>query len=66
VLRGFVALSPSPLERTERLEQLRILEAGVHIHVVDVPRAAPSVDTPADLARMRRIMAGIDARAPTG
>ena len=46
-------LAPTPLERAERLEQLRVLEHGHRIRVVVVPRASPGVDTPADLERLR-------------
>jgi 3-deoxy-manno-octulosonate cytidylyltransferase (CMP-KDO synthetase) len=45
-------LEPTPLERAERLEQLRALEHGYRIRVVAVPRASPGVDTPADLERL--------------
>ncbi|MFT4096367.1 MAG: 3-deoxy-manno-octulosonate cytidylyltransferase [Rhodoblastus sp.] len=57
-LARFVALPPSPLELRERLEQLRALEAGMRIDLALVDRAARGVDTPADLARVRAILAG--------
>ncbi len=57
-LARFVALPPSPLEQRERLEQLRALEAGMRIDLALVDRAARGVDTPADLARVRAILAG--------
>ncbi len=41
-------LAPSPLEQTERLEQLRVLENGHAIAVVEVEHAAPGIDTPRD------------------
>jgi 3-deoxy-manno-octulosonate cytidylyltransferase (CMP-KDO synthetase) len=45
------ALRPTPLERTERLEQLRALAAGFTIGVALLDRPAlPGIDTPADLA----------------
>jgi 3-deoxy-manno-octulosonate cytidylyltransferase (CMP-KDO synthetase) len=50
-LARFVALPPSPLERREKLEQLRALEAGMRIAVARVDRVPLSVDTPADLAK---------------
>ncbi len=62
-LARFVTLSPSPLERRERLEQLRALEAGLRIDVAFVDTVPLGVDTPADLARARAILG--DAR-PTG
>ena len=55
-LADFVGLEPSPRERAERLEQLRLLEHGRRIRVVPVPDAPPSVDTPEDLARVREIL----------
>ena len=49
-LERFVALPPSPLEKRERLEQLRALEAGVRIDVAVMDKAASAVDTRRDLA----------------
>ena len=55
-LERFVTLKSSPLERRERLEQLRALEAGMRIDV-DVVQSVPlGVDTPADLERARQIL----------
>lgn len=51
-LEWWVSLEPSPLERLERLEQLRPLEAGVEIGVAVVGSAEPGVDTPADVDRV--------------
>jgi len=56
-LARFIALSPGALERRERLEQLRALEAGMRIDVALVDSAPFGVDTPADLARARAILA---------
>jgi 3-deoxy-manno-octulosonate cytidylyltransferase (CMP-KDO synthetase) len=56
-LARFVALPPSPLELRERLEQLRALEAGMRIDVKRVDAAPMSVDTPADLDRVRAVFA---------
>jgi len=56
-LARFVALPPSPLERRERLEQLRALEAGMRIDVAFVDTVPLGVDTPADLDRARAILA---------
>jgi 3-deoxy-manno-octulosonate cytidylyltransferase (CMP-KDO synthetase) len=52
-LARFVSLPPSPLERRERLEQLRALEAGMRIDVAIVERAPPEVNVPEDLAAAR-------------
>jgi 3-deoxy-manno-octulosonate cytidylyltransferase (CMP-KDO synthetase) len=57
-LKRFVALPQGVLEVRERLEQLRALEAGMRISVSLIERAqlGVQVDTPADLARARRLM----------
>jgi len=55
-LARFVALPPSPLERREKLEQLRALEAGMRISVARVDSVPLSVDTPADLEKARGIL----------
>ena len=56
-LERFVALAPSALERRERLEQLRALEAGLRIEVALVDTVPLGVDTAADLAAARRLLA---------
>ena len=43
----------SPLEEIEDIEILRIVEAGLHVQMVEVPPAGLAVDTPADLERAR-------------
>ncbi|MCQ2005829.1 3-deoxy-manno-octulosonate cytidylyltransferase [Rhizobium sp. NRK18] len=55
-LERFVSLKPSTLERRERLEQLRALEAGMRIDVEIVDSVPLGVDTPADLEKARRIL----------
>ncbi len=55
-LERFVGLSPSPLEKRERLEQLRALEAGMRIDVEIVQSVPLGVDTPEDLTRAREIL----------
>lgn len=57
-LERFVALKPSPLERREKLEQLRALENGMTIAAAVVDTLPLGVDTPADLDRIRHVMAG--------
>lgn len=52
-LARFTSLPPSPLERRERLEQLRALENGMRIEVALVDAAPLTVDTEEDLARAR-------------
>ena len=56
-LEKFVSLKPSPLERREKLEQLRALEAGMRIDVAVVDTVPLGVDTQADLDRAREILA---------
>ncbi len=56
-LERFVTLPPSPLERQEKLEQLRALEAGMRIDVIIVDTVPRGVDTPADLETARRLLA---------
>jgi 3-deoxy-manno-octulosonate cytidylyltransferase (CMP-KDO synthetase) len=56
-LASFVALPPSSLEKRERLEQLRALEAGMRIDIALVETAPLGVDTPADLERARDMLA---------
>lgn len=61
-LKGFPDLPPSPLERLESLEQLRVLWHGHRIAVhVALQAPAAGVDTPADLARVRALMAATAA-----
>jgi 3-deoxy-manno-octulosonate cytidylyltransferase (CMP-KDO synthetase) len=55
-LARFVALSPSPLEQREKLEQLRALEAGMRIDASIVASVPLGVDTPEDLERAREIL----------
>ncbi len=56
-LERFVRLPPSPLERQERLEQLRALEAGMRIDITIVDTVPRGVDTPADLETARKLLA---------
>lgn len=57
-LREFTAMQPSPLECAEKLEQLRFLESGRHIVMARACEFIPAgVDTPADLDRVRKLLA---------
>jgi 3-deoxy-manno-octulosonate cytidylyltransferase (CMP-KDO synthetase) len=56
-LQRFVALPPSALERQEKLEQLRAIEAGLRIDGMIVDTVPRGVDTPADLHTARQILA---------
>jgi 3-deoxy-manno-octulosonate cytidylyltransferase (CMP-KDO synthetase) len=51
-LATFVSLKPSALELAESLEQLRALENGLAIRVIETKYRCLGVDTPADLARV--------------
>jgi 3-deoxy-manno-octulosonate cytidylyltransferase (CMP-KDO synthetase) len=55
-LRIYASLHPTPLELTESLEQLRVLESGYRIRMAHIERAPIGVDTPEDLERVRRIV----------
>jgi 3-deoxy-manno-octulosonate cytidylyltransferase (CMP-KDO synthetase) len=57
-LRAFQKLGPGRLEVIESLEQLRLLENGLAIHVVITDHSSIGVDTPEDLAEVARIMRG--------
>jgi len=52
-LERFTAAPPSPLERRERLEQLRALELGMTVWSAVLDEAPISVDNPSDLERAR-------------
>ncbi len=54
-LDRFCALPESPLERSERLEQLRFLENGIPIQVGETPYDTVGVDTEDDLRRVEEI-----------
>jgi 3-deoxy-manno-octulosonate cytidylyltransferase (CMP-KDO synthetase) len=51
------SLPPTPLERAEALEQLRALEHGIRIRAVETAYESIGVDTPADLEKVRRLLA---------
>jgi len=57
VLRRLASLEPSPLERAESLEQLRALQNGFKIRVVQTSKAHLGVDRPEDIARVESELA---------
>lgn len=65
-LHRFGELAPSPLELAEKLEQLRLLQAGMSIRVLNVDYAGPAVDTANDLDNVRRIMGGAEGIGSMG
>jgi 3-deoxy-manno-octulosonate cytidylyltransferase (CMP-KDO synthetase) len=56
ILLQLAGWPPSPLERAEALEQLRALEHGVRIKVIETPYESIGVDTLADLERVRTLV----------
>jgi 3-deoxy-manno-octulosonate cytidylyltransferase (CMP-KDO synthetase) len=57
-LLTFARLPQTPLERLEQLEQLRALEHGYRIKVVPTQYVSIGVDTPEDVAKVRRLLRG--------
>jgi 3-deoxy-manno-octulosonate cytidylyltransferase (CMP-KDO synthetase) len=55
-LLGYSSLPVGPLERAERLEQLRAIENGFRIRVVETEYESLGVDTPEDLERVARLV----------
>ena len=65
-LAVFAAHAPGELERTEKLEQLRLLQHGIGIQMVELPPCAPGVDTEKDLERVRALLGGENAENTAG
>jgi len=61
-LLRFPHLPPTPLEQAEQLEQLRALEHGFKIKVLETAHDTVSVDTPEDLKRVEQLLAGSGKR----
>ena len=55
-LLNLKSLKPSRLEETERLEQLRALENGHRIRMIEIPRPTVSIDVPEDAAEVERVL----------
>jgi len=55
-LGRFVRWGCSPLEKVERLEQLRFIEHGVTVRVLPAKRPAAAVDTPEDVPRVEALL----------
>ena len=58
VLMALCRLPPTPREKTEGLEQLRALESGYKMRVVETDREAVGVDVPGDIARVEAVLRG--------
>jgi 3-deoxy-manno-octulosonate cytidylyltransferase (CMP-KDO synthetase) len=63
-LLQFVRWKPTPLERTESLEQLRALENGVKVHVLITAAGSPGIDTPEDATVLEQKLACGKRRMP--
>jgi 3-deoxy-manno-octulosonate cytidylyltransferase (CMP-KDO synthetase) len=55
-LLQYARWEPTPLERAEKLEQLRVLEMGYRIKTAETPFEPVCVDTPADAERVRNLL----------
>jgi 3-deoxy-manno-octulosonate cytidylyltransferase (CMP-KDO synthetase) len=64
-LLQLVRWKPTPLERTESLEQLRALENGVNVHVLVTATGSPGVDTPEDATALEQKLARAKRRMPS-
>jgi 3-deoxy-manno-octulosonate cytidylyltransferase (CMP-KDO synthetase) len=64
VLERFVALPPSTLELAESLEQLRAIQNGMRISVLETTRAHLGVDRPEDVARVEEALRSAAAQPP--
>ncbi len=58
-LRQFLSLAPSPLERREQLEQLRLLENGIAIRVLRTEYKGHGVDRPEDVPALEAVLHGL-------
>jgi 3-deoxy-manno-octulosonate cytidylyltransferase (CMP-KDO synthetase) len=64
VLAVYAGLPQPMVEQAEKLEQLRLLTAGIRIRAFEVAPTGPGVDTPECLARVRALMAGKQPVSP--
>ena len=58
-LSRFSSMERTPLEKSERLEQLRALENGMCIGVVETERQTVGVDVPEDLKNVEKLLSSI-------
>ncbi len=64
-LLEFPTLPPGELEKLEQLEQLRLLENGYKIRVVETEHNSIGVDVPADVARVEELLSKLQASSET-
>ena len=64
ILAAYSQLKRPMIEVSESLEQLRLLDAGITIKVIEVEPTGPGVDTQADLDQVRAILQGKEIKAP--
>lgn len=64
-LLQFVRWKPTPLERTESLEQLRALENGIKVNVLITAAGSPGIDTPEDATALEQKLARAKRRIPS-
>ena len=55
-IEKFVYLKPSPLEKSEKLEQLRALEAGIEIKILVTNEKPLGIDTVEDLNKFKNLL----------
>lgn len=60
VLERYGSLPQSMAEKAEKLEQLRLMAAGLRIRAFEVEPTGPGVDTPECLEQVRAIMSGLE------
>ncbi|MFA5301706.1 MAG: 3-deoxy-manno-octulosonate cytidylyltransferase [Bacteroidales bacterium] len=58
-LLRFASLTPGPLELSEKLENLRFLEYGMNIKMVEVADSVRGIDVPEDLEKARKMISGV-------
>lgn len=65
MLLRYATLAPTPLEQREALEQLRLLENGIPIRIVEVDHDSVGVDTPEELERLNQALSPSAPASPS-
>jgi 3-deoxy-manno-octulosonate cytidylyltransferase (CMP-KDO synthetase) len=60
-LLQYTRMAPTPLEIAESVDMMRVLEHGLQVRMAPTRFSTNAVDTPADLARVARLMAQLPA-----